>query len=130
MDYKYPFLALVNLTAGGFLAAATFGFAAGTVATLGFAVSIGVVVVGLAMALAAFSGDARLAALGAFTAVIAGWTIVATSVFADPTAKWLVFGSGLGHAGLAILGIVGHEIRTEHIVRDLEVTGERGRAAR
>lgn len=129
MGYRYPFLALVNLLAGGFLIAATYGFAAGTAVTLGFAISIAVALVGLAMAYAAFESDVRLAILGGLTSLIAGWTIVATNVFANDTALWLVFASGLGHVGLSMIGLIVHEVRTERVVHHLEVTGKREPAA-
>lgn len=125
MGYKYPFLALVNMLAGGFLIAATWGFAPGTVSTLGFAVSIGVVVIGLGMAYAARGSELRLAILGVLTAVVAGWTIVATSVFVDDTARWLVLASGFAHVGLSVIGLVAHEVRTERVVHHLEVARDR-----
>jgi hypothetical protein len=129
MGFRYPFLALVNLLAGGFLIAATYGFAASTAVTLGFAISIAVALIGLVMTYASFGTEWQLAILGAFTTLIAGWTIVATNVFADDIARWLVFASGLGHVGLSVLGLVMHEIRTERVVHHLEVTGQREPAA-
>jgi hypothetical protein len=43
---RYPFLAMANLLGGGFLLVAVFAFPVSTAVTLGFAVSIPLVVVG------------------------------------------------------------------------------------
>jgi hypothetical protein len=47
--------------------------------------------------------------LGILTAALAGWTVIATQVFDASTAKWMVFGSGLGHIVLAVAGIITQE---------------------
>ena len=128
MGLRYAFLAIVNLVAGGFLVVSTYGFAEGTVVSLGFAVSIGVAAIGLAMVYFAVTGDRKAgpAVLGALTALIAAWTIVATAgTFADDTARWFVFASGLGHAGLALVSLILHELTTERVVHHLEVEGRR-----
>jgi hypothetical protein len=123
----YPFLALANLLAGGFLVVATYGFSPPTAVWLGFAVSIAVAMFALGMIYPgirdrAVSGPVLL---GISTAVLAGWTIVATQVFATTTARWLVFASALAHVGLSLIGLVMHEIRTERVVHHLEVQRER-----
>lgn len=124
MDLRYPFLALANLIAGGFLVAATYGFSAGTAVTLGFAVSIAVALIGLGMLYSGFRKPGPMV-LGSLTAILAIWTIVATNVFADDTARWLVFASALGHVGLALIGLIRHEISTDRVVHTLEVSAER-----
>ena len=123
MDLRYPLLTLANLLAGGFLVVSTFGFAEGTAVDLGFAVSIGVLVIGLAIVYSGLRMPGPLI-LGALTALLAAWTIVATNVFGDELARWLVFGSGLGHVGLSAIGLIQHEITTERVVHHLEVTRE------
>ena len=114
MGLWYSILALVNLLAGGFLATSVYGFNAETSTDIGFAVSIGVLVVGLAMGFIGYGSSKTgerigLGALGWATAALAGWTVVATQVFDPDTARWLVFGSGMGHIALSVAGIITHE---------------------
>jgi len=119
MGLAYPLLALVNLIAGGFLIAAVFGFSDETATELGFAVSIGVVVFGLAMVWAGREeGEvAGITALGLATAILAGWTVIATSVYDASTAQWLVFASGAGHVVLSVAGLIGDLVAREAEVR-------------
>jgi hypothetical protein len=111
MRVWYAVLALVNLLAGAFLVTATYAFDASTAVTLGFAVSIAVAILGLAMGYFGFASTKRherigLGLLGYLTAALASWTVVATQVFDVETARWLVFGSGLGHIALSVAGII------------------------
>jgi putative Mn2+ efflux pump MntP len=108
MALRYQFLALVNLLAGAFIAVATFGFETLTAVNCGFAVSILVLLIGAAMCWRAYERNepASLLAIGALTAAIATWTIVASRVFPEDTAKWLVFASGLTHIGLSVIAFV------------------------
>lgn len=108
MALRYQFLALINLLAGGFIAVATYGFEASTAVWCGFGVSIGVLLLGLAMAYRAYDKDepVSLLVLGLFTALVATWTVVASVVFADETAKWLVFASGVTHVGLSVIAFL------------------------
>jgi hypothetical protein len=111
MGIWYAVLALVNMLAGGFLVTSTYGFDPGTTTDLGFAVSIAVLVFGIAMGYTGYRSRRKaervgLGALGYATAGLATWTIIATQVFASSTAQWMVFGSGLGHIALAVAGII------------------------
>jgi hypothetical protein len=119
MDLRYTSLALANLLAGAFLVTATFAFVPSTVVALGFGISIAVILIGLAMAYFGYTGSRSpeeklgLGLLGLLTAGLAAWTVVATAgTFADDTARWLVFSSGLGHVALAVAGIITHEAIT------------------
>jgi hypothetical protein len=116
MALAFPLLALGNLLAGGFLIAAVFGFSDETATELGFGISIAVAVFGLAMVYAGIKeGEVPgVTALGLATAVLAGWTIIATSVYDPSTAKWLVLASALGHVVLSVAGLVGHEVAREY----------------
>ena len=128
---RYPFLAIANLLAGGFLVVAVFGFSMPVAVWLGFAVSIAVALFALGMIYPSIR-EPRMsgpALLGLCTAILAGWTIVATQVFSDATALWLVFASALGHVGLSLIGLVMHEIRTERVVHHLEIQREHEPAA-
>ena len=111
MGVWYAVLALVNLLVGGFLVTSTYGFDAQTTTDVGFALSIAVCVIGLAMGYVGMESTSRgerigLGVLGYATAALAAWTVVATQVFDPDTAKWLVFGSGLGHIALSVAGVI------------------------
>ena len=126
---RYPFLAMGNLLGGGFLVVAVFAFAAATAAWLGFAVSIPLVLFGLAISYSAARGVGGgerfgVTVLGALTFVIASWTIVASLVFAPSTARWLIFASACAHVALSMASLVIREITTERVVHHLEI-GER-----
>lgn len=123
---KYPFLAMANLLAGGFLIVAVFAWAPTTAVTLGFAVSIALMVFGLAMAVSAARGGPMgerigVATLGALTCIIASWTIIASLVFAPTTARWLIFASACAHVALSMASLVVREVTTERVVHHLEV---------
>jgi hypothetical protein len=123
---KYPFLAMGNLLGGGFLIVAVFAFAVTTAVWLGFAVSIPLVLFGLAMAVSALRGVGSgerigVTTLGALTCVIATWTIIASLVFAPTTARWLIFASACAHVALSMASLVIREIVTERVVHHLEV---------
>lgn len=129
---KYPFLAMGNLLGGGFLIVAVFAFAVTTAVTLGFAISIALLVFGLAIASSAVSGAASgerigVTALGVLTCLIAAWTIIASLVFAPAVALWLIFASACAHVALSMTSLVIREVTTERVVHHLEV--ERGPVA-
>ena len=111
MGVWYAVLALVNLLVRGFLVTSTYGFDAQTTTDVGFALSIAVCVIGLAMGYVGMESTSRgerigLGVLGYATAALAAWTVVATQVFDPDTAKWLVFGSGIGHIALSVAGVI------------------------
>lgn len=127
---KYPFLAMGNLLGGGFLVVAVFAWSAATATWLGFAVSIPLLLFGLAIAYSALRGGTALSerigvtTLGMITSVVATWTIIASLVFAPSTARWLIFASACAHVMLSMASLVIREIHTERVVHHLEV-GER-----
>jgi hypothetical protein len=123
---RYPFLAMGNLLGGGFLIVAMFAFAVTTAVWLGFAISIPLVLFGLAMAYSAARGlgsgeRVGVTTLGTLTFLVASWTIVASLVFASPTARWLIFASACAHVALSMASLVIREITTERVVHHLEV---------
>ncbi|MGH2885520.1 MAG: hypothetical protein ACRDPA_22925 [Solirubrobacteraceae bacterium] len=126
---KYPFLAMANLLGGGFLVVAVFAFPVPTAVWLGFAVSIPLVLFGLAIAYSAARGLGSgerigVTMLGTLTFLVASWTIVASLVFAPPVARWLIFASACAHVALSMASLVIREVTTERVVHHLEV-GER-----
>jgi hypothetical protein len=115
-----------NLLAGGCLVVAAFAWAAGIVAWLGFAVSIPLVLFGLAIAyFAARGGEAAerigVSVLGALACVVASWTIVASLVFAPAVARWLIFASACAHLALSMASLAIRELSTERVVHHLDV---------
>ena len=122
MGVLYVVLALVNMLAGGFLVTSTYGFDAGTTTDLGFAISIAVLLFGVAMGVVGYRSRKKvervgLGLLGYATAALATWTIIATQVFAPSTAQWMVFGSGIGHIVLAVAGIITLEGTSNRVPR-------------
>jgi len=132
MALAYPLLALGNLIAGGFLIAAVFGFSDETATELGFGVSIAVVIFGLAMVwVGREEGEAAgITALGLATAILAGWTVIATSVYDASTAQWLVLASACGHVVLSLAGIVGDLIAREAAVQEAQKEAKKASAKR
>ena len=114
MGIWYSLLALANLLVGGFMCVSVYGFGAETSTDIGFALSIAVAVLGVAMGYVGFRSSKTnerigLGVLGYATATLATWTIIATQVFDPETAQWMVFGSGCGHIALSVAGIITHE---------------------
>jgi hypothetical protein len=132
---RYPFLAMGNLLGGGFLLVAVFAWAAATATWLGFAISIPLLLFGLAMAYSALRGGAAVGerigvtTLGLITSVIAGWTIIASLVFAPSTARWVIFASACAHVILSMASLVIREITTERVVHHLDVAERESLAA-
>lgn len=123
---KYPFLAMANLLAGGFLVVAVFAFGVTSAVWLGFAVSIPLVPFGLAIAYSAASGAGAgervgVTMLGTLTCLVASWTIIASLVFSPPVARWLIFASACAHVALSMASLVIREVTTERVVHHLEV---------
>jgi hypothetical protein len=124
----YPLLAIANLLAGGFLVVSVYGFNAQTTADLGLGVSIGVVLIGLAMTYWGFQlHDNTAMPLGAATTALGVWTIIASTVFEPKTAQWLIFANGLGHIGLSVTGLVLTEI-TRPVPRRRPASARSGRS--
>jgi hypothetical protein len=122
MGLWYSVLALVNLLVGGFLCTSVYGFDPQTSTDVGFALSIAVAILGLAMGYIGFQSSKTgerigLGVLGYATATLAIWTVIATRVFEPETAQWMVFGSGCGHIALSVAGIITHEATATRPVR-------------
>lgn len=60
--------------------------------------------------------------LDAGTGVLALWSAVASAVYTGTTLNWLSLGEALGFVGLAVVGLVAHELKTERIVHAFEAT--------
>jgi hypothetical protein len=84
---------------------------------------------GIAMlALAAFDAvrpTVGQRALDGAIALLGAWTIVEALIFTGGSLKWISFGGACGLAALSVIGLIFHEMRTERVVHELSVTGER-----
>ena len=58
--------------------------------------------------------------LDAMTGALAIWSAVASVAFSGTTLTWLSFAEGFGFVGLAVLGLVAHELKTERVVHSIE----------
>jgi hypothetical protein len=58
--------------------------------------------------------------LDAVTGALAIWSAVASVAFSGTTLTWLSFAEGFGLVGLAVLGLVVHELKTERVVHSIE----------
>jgi hypothetical protein len=121
---RYWASSLAVAIAGGFLAIDRFAFAPHHAVWIAFGVAIGAAVFALAatgVALArenqAFSG------ISALSALLAGWTIIATRTFVEPTALWLVFAGGIALVLLSVRALALHETTVERVVHALELNG-------
>jgi hypothetical protein len=108
---------------GAFLVVATEALSLSTVTWLAFAVSIGTLVVSVAVADGYRSHLATVLIAGA-TAVVSAWTIVTRLVFSQATAEDLALGSGLAIAGLPAVGLSRHERSSEHAAVAYPATAE------
>ena len=88
---------------------------------------------GLAIAALAFSITATAVALrrenhafsglGALSALVAVWTILANRVFANPTALWIGFAGGIALLLISLRALALHETTVERVVHALELDG-------
>lgn len=108
---------LVSLVAGACLAC----FALATRPYVAGWIGLAVGIVALAVTLGAFATRGRglvQRGLDLVVALLAGWTIVASRVFAPGTdLKWLMFSSGAALVVLAIEGLIAHEVVLEMSLR-------------
>ena len=93
----------------GFLVVASVGFAASTVTSLAFAISVVTLIISSGIAYVD-----RRHVLAAITAVLAAgvsaWTLVASLVFSSATVQTLAFAGSLAVVGLSLVGLTQHEL--------------------
>ena len=111
--------------AAAFLVVATASFSSSTIASLAFAISIGTMVVSAGIAYG-YRRHIATVLTASLTAVISGWTIVASLVFSPSIVQNLALASALAIAGLAIIGLIEHELSNERVLtHSLENSGQR-----
>jgi hypothetical protein len=108
--------------AGAFLTTAVFAFTAPVATWIGFGIFIGLIALG-GLGLVLDRRATGYAAHGLLTAV-AIWSLVATLLFTGVTLHWLVFAGAVAAVVLAVADLVAHEVTTERVVHQLEVTPE------
>lgn len=94
--------------AAAFLVVATASFSPSTTAWLAFAIGSATLIVSAGVSYS-YRRDVAALATGVVTALVSGWTVVASLVFSPPTSDSLALASALGLAGLAIVGLTEHE---------------------
>ena len=108
--------------AAAFLVVASSAFTSlRTVADLGFAISIGTLVVSAGIGYR-YRKHIPTVLTAAVTVVVSAWTLVACLVFSVATARTLAFAGSLAIAGLALVGLTVHELSSERVTHSLEVT--------
>ena len=97
----------------------TQAFAVGAVTTLVFAFGIGLTVLSIASAAMPTTRTQRV--IGGLGTLLGVWTIIESLIFSPTPAIWIGFADALGFVGLALIGLIVHELRTERVVHALEV---------
>jgi hypothetical protein len=111
--------------AAAFLVVATASFTASVVAWLAFAIGIATLIVSAGIAYHYRHAGASIAT-AAVSAMVSAWTIVASLVFSLPTVHDLTSASALAISGLALVGLIAHELSLEHAVESVkDGSGER-----
>ena len=118
------FTNLLVLLAGGFVVVSSQAFNARTTGWIAFGIALGILGVTAASQHTRKRGNVQTG-LDAITGLLGVWTVVASVLFDGATLTWVSFGEALGFAGLAIAGLVAHELSTERVVHSL-ATPERG----
>lgn len=113
---------IVLALAGGFLVVASRVFAPGTVAWLALAIGLGALALAGVVQLQRSRGILQRW-LDAVSGGLAIWTAVAAMAYTGSVMTWLSFADALGFVGLALAGLVAHEVSTERVVHSLEIRG-------
>jgi hypothetical protein len=115
---------LALLVVAAFLVVATQAWSGGTLEWL--FVAGGIVMILLAAADATAKRAAQRG-LDGLLALLGIWSIVQAIVFGGSTREWVSFGTAVAAGLVAIAGLALHELSTERVVHELEVTPSRDR---
>jgi hypothetical protein len=74
------------------------------------------------------AGNQRRRALGGLVAVVGIWSVVEALIFTGDTLMWVSFATALAAGLIAIVGLIDHEMSTERVVHELQVTPSRARS--
>jgi K+ transporter len=105
--------------AGVIVVVASQAFASGVTGWVAFGVSLGALALLPLVQLDRARGRAQ-GVLDLLTAALALWSAVASVVFVGSTVMWLSFGEAVAFTGLAVAGLVVHELKTERVVHSFE----------
>lgn len=119
LTYRFTIDTIV-LLAGAFLAVASFAFTAPVAGWIGFGIFVGIV----CLSALGLVTDRRIEsrALHSVLAVSSIWFLIASLVFAGSALSWLVFAGAVAAVLVAVVDLVAHEVTTERVVHELEVT--------
>lgn len=104
----------------GFVVVASQTFTAGVTAWITFGIGLGILAM-LGIVQLDRSRGLLQRGLDAVAGALAVWTVIASAVFTGATVTWLSFGEALGFVGLALAGLVAHELTSERVVHTLAV---------
>jgi hypothetical protein len=118
---RLRFISYLSLgVAAAFLVVATYAFSLSTIAALSLGLGIAMLAVSLGVA-ARYRKDLVTRAVSGGIAVVSGWMIVSSQVFAQSTVDNMTFALALAIGALAAIGLTAHELDTERVVHKLEV---------
>jgi hypothetical protein len=121
---RYWTMSLSAAVAGGFLAIDRFAFAPTHAIWIAFGVAIAAAVFSLAATgLALVRQNHQFSGISALSALVAGFTIIATRAFTAPSALWLAFAGGVALLLLSLRALALHETTVERVVYALELDG-------
>ena len=115
--------------AGAVVVVASQAFSSNVTGWLMFGVSLGVLAL-LGIAELDRARGLVQRALDAGTGALALWAAVASVVFTGTTLTWLSFAEAIGFVGLAVIGLVAHELTTERVVHAFEALPAEARNGR
>lgn len=119
---------MLMAVAGGFIVVASQAFTSGVTAWITFGIGLGILAMLGAVQLDRSRGILQRG-LDAMAGTLGIWTVIASVVFAGATVTWLSFAEALGLVGLALAGLVAHELTSERVVHTFTVE-ERARSER
>lgn len=121
---RYWAMSMATALAGAFIAISRFAFAPSNAVWIMFSVAIAATVFSLAATMVALLRENHsFSGLSAASALIAGFTIIATRAFSPPSALWLAFAGAIALLLLSLRALALHETTVERVVHQLELNG-------
>jgi hypothetical protein len=122
---RYWAMMLATAVAGACIGISRFAFTPSDGIWIIFGLAIAAAVCSIAaVTVALLRDDDAFASTSALSALVAGFTVVATRVFTAPSALWIAFAGGIAFMLLAVRALAIHETTVERVVHQLEVNGE------
>jgi hypothetical protein len=112
---------LMLASGGAFLAIVSRIWSTGTIEWVGAGIGVVALLGGLALAARGARGTFERGVDG-LTALLGAWTIVASFAYSGTTRLDLALWEGVGFALLGAAALLAHELTTERVVHELEVT--------